>query len=82
VKSGNLRPVGLGHVDGDAARRQAVLVQVADGTEIGGPEESHPVILAPVLGLLVGQAAFLKRKPAKPLPAGSWWAGLSAGMSK
>src|SRR5450830_142983 len=54
------RFAGLGNVDGDAACRQAVLIQVADGAEIGGAEEGDPVVLAPVeLGLVAG-AAFLK----------------------
>src|SRR5690606_595892 len=36
------------HVQGDRARRQAVLVELSDGPEIGGSEEGHPVVLAPV----------------------------------
>ena len=40
--------VGDRDVERDAARRQAVLVQLADGAEISGAEKGDPVVLAPV----------------------------------
>ena len=67
-------------VDGEAARREAVLEELADGAEIGGAEEGDPVVLAPVE--LAACAASWKRKPAKPELSGSLRAGESAGMSK
>ncbi len=48
------------HVERGAARRQAVLVQLADGAEVGGAEEGDPVVLAPVEAVLVVEAAFLE----------------------
>ncbi len=56
---------GFGHVDGNAARGQPVLVQVADGAEIRCPEEGNPVVLAPVACLLVAEAAFLEAEAGK-----------------
>ena len=43
-----LRPVGDRDVERDAARREPILAQLADGAEIGRAEEGDPVVLAPV----------------------------------
>ena len=43
-----LRAVGHSDVESDAARGETVLPQFADCAEIGGAQESDPVVLAPV----------------------------------
>src|SRR5690606_2055188 len=42
------------HVDGEAAGRETVLVELADGPEIGGAQEGDPVVLAPVEPAVAG----------------------------
>ncbi len=60
-----LRMAGGGYVDSDAACRKTVLVQLADTAEIGGAEESNPVVLVPVEILLICLAAFLETEARK-----------------
>lgn len=43
-----LRLVGYRDIDRDAPRRQTILVELANGAEIGRAEEGHPIVAAPV----------------------------------
>ena len=62
-----LRPVSDRDIERDAARGQAILVQFADGAEIGGPEEGDPIVLAPVERARFGLPG--RGGPAKPAPS-------------
>ena len=55
-----LRPVEQSDIDGNAAGGETILVQLANGTEIGGAEESGPIILAPVEFRLIAETALLE----------------------
>src|SRR3546814_19694047 len=58
---GKLLRHGGGDVERDAARREAVLLQRADGAEVGGAAEGDPVVrLPPVLGFPVARRRFLQ----------------------
>ena len=74
-----LRSGRHGRVDGEAARRQAILVEFADGAEVGRAEEGHPVIATPVqrraLGANMPRAAFLKAEPGKARALGQLMRG-------
>ena len=54
------RLASLCDVQRNAACRQAVLIQLADGAEVRRTQEGHPVVLLPVELLLVAQAALLE----------------------
>src|SRR5258708_38543571 len=43
-----LRLVRKGHIDGDTACRQTVLVKLTNGPKIGSPEKSGPIVFAPI----------------------------------
>ena len=69
VKSGNSSVLPrTADVDREAAGREAVLVELADGAEIGRAEEGDPVVLRQSSLPL---RASCNRKPAKPALSGS-----------